>query len=102
MTIAMQHDLQAPAGRTTMREFQALPEGLLYYEFERGKLISMVSPTSRHQDLLFLLTRVLKDFILAQRLGRIFFDVDVYLGAFISDHDPLTTRLQILQGPRRP
>jgi Uma2 family endonuclease len=79
MTIAAQHDLQASARRMTMREFQALPEGPPYYEFERGELIPMVSPTSRHQDLLFLLTRALKDFTLVQRLGRVFFDVDVYL-----------------------
>ncbi|MDB5302337.1 MAG: hypothetical protein JWO87_4000 [Phycisphaerales bacterium] len=79
MTTAVQSKVPAPAIRMTMREFQALPEGPPYFEFERGELIPMVSPTSRHQDLMFVLTRALKDFTLQRRLGRVFFDVDVYL-----------------------
>jgi Uma2 family endonuclease len=79
MTTAVQSKLPSLSQRMTMREFQALPEGPPFFEFERGELIPMVSPTSRHQDLLFVLTRVLKDFTLQHRLGRVFLDVDVYL-----------------------
>lgn len=66
-------------GRMTMGEFQALPEGPPYFEFEQGELIEMPSPTSRHQKIVLVLSHALLSFVTRLGLGDVFMEVDVYL-----------------------
>ncbi len=65
--------------RLTIEEFNALPEGPPNYEFEEGELILVPSPTITHQDIIDELTSTLKRSVRAQKLGRVFREVDVYL-----------------------
>jgi Uma2 family endonuclease len=63
----------------TMAEYRALPEGPPYYEYEKGKLILMPSPTSIHQDVILELAHRVKHFAREHHLGQVFVSVDVYL-----------------------
>lgn len=63
----------------TLEEFQRLPEGPPYYEFEEGEPILMSSPTLEHQNIMGLLFAFLYAFLRKNRLGRIVMDLDVYL-----------------------
>lgn len=63
----------------TLEQFVALPEGPPNFEFERGRVIPMASPTLPHQDVTFELTRVLKDFSRSRAPGLVFMGVDVFL-----------------------
>jgi Uma2 family endonuclease len=65
--------------RMTLEEFQALPEGPPYYEYEEGELILVASPTPEHQDVVGELSHVLRRFVRQQQLGRVVMEVDVYL-----------------------
>jgi len=65
--------------RVTLEEFQKLPEGPPYYEFEEGELILMSSPTLEHQDIVGLLFAFLHAFLRKTKLGRIVMELDVYL-----------------------
>ena len=65
--------------RMTLEEYQALPEGPPFYEFEEGELILVASPTPEHQDIVGELSHALRQFVRQQQLGRVFMDVDVYL-----------------------
>ena len=65
--------------RLTLEEFQKLPEGPPYYEFEEGELILMSSPTLEHQDIVGLLFAFLHAFLRKTKLGRIVMELDVYL-----------------------
>jgi Uma2 family endonuclease len=78
MTTAVQTHLHIPQ-KMTLAEFLALPEGPPNFEFEKGVVIPMASPTSRHQDVIFELTRILKDFARQRALGYVFMGVDVFL-----------------------
>jgi len=69
----------AETGRMTLEEFQALPEGPPYYEFEEGELVPMGSPTLEHQDLVGELASVLRRFVRERKGGRVCMEVDVYL-----------------------
>jgi Uma2 family endonuclease len=63
----------------TLEEFQRLPQGPPFYEFEQGEVILMSSPTLEHQDILGLLFAFLHAFLRKTRLGRIAMELDVYL-----------------------
>ena len=63
----------------TLDEFWKIPEGPPNFEFEDGELISMVSPTSNHQDILSALLVVLRPYVMQKKLGRIWPEVDVHL-----------------------
>lgn len=63
----------------TLEEYQRLPEGPPYYEFEEGELILMSSPTLDHQNIMGLLFALIYAFLRRNRLGRIVMDLDVYL-----------------------
>ena len=63
----------------TLAEFLTLPEGPPNFEFEKGAVVPMASPTSRHQDVIFELTRILKDFTRQHTLGYVFMGIDVFL-----------------------
>jgi Uma2 family endonuclease len=65
--------------RLTLEEFQNLPQGPPFYEFEQGDLILMSSPTLEHQDIVGLLFAFLHAFLRKSRLGRIAMELDVYL-----------------------
>ena len=67
------------AQRMTLEEYQTLPEGPPFYEFEEGKLILVASPTPEHQDIVGVLWHLLWQFVRQQQLGRVVMDVDVYL-----------------------
>ena len=67
------------AKRITLEEFEALPEGPPYYEFEEGEVILAASPTPEHQDIIIELAYALRQFVRQHQLGRVFMDVDVYL-----------------------
>src|SRR4051812_43154152 len=60
MTTAVQTPPMASRGRMTLEEFCALPEGPPNVEFERGRVIPMASPTTRHQDIVLELAHLLK------------------------------------------
>ena len=78
MTTAVQTHLTVPR-RMTLAEFLTLPEGPPNFEFEKGAVVPMASPTSRHQDVIFELTRILKDFTRQHTLGYVFMGIDVFL-----------------------
>jgi len=65
--------------RMTLEEFRALPEGPPYYEYEKGELILVASPTPEHQDIVGELSHALRQFVRQQQLGRVVMEVDVYL-----------------------
>jgi Uma2 family endonuclease len=67
------------AQRMTFEEFQALPEGPPYYEYEEGELILVASPTPEHQDIVSELSHVLRQFVRQRQMGRVVMEVDVYL-----------------------
>ncbi|MBI3325458.1 MAG: Uma2 family endonuclease [Nitrospinae bacterium] len=67
------------AKRITLEEFEALPEGPPYYEFEEGEVILAASPTPEHQDIIIELAYALRQFVRQHQMGRVFMDVDVYL-----------------------
>src|SRR5262245_35454121 len=57
--------------RMTLEEFRALPEGPPYYEYEKGELILVASPTPEHQDIVGELSHALRQFVRQQQLGRV-------------------------------
>lgn len=63
----------------TLEEFEVLPEGPPYYEFEEGEVILAPSATAEHQDIIVGVGYVLQQFVRAGQLGRVFVDIDVYL-----------------------
>jgi Uma2 family endonuclease len=63
----------------TLEEFRALPEGPPYYEYEGGALILVASYTAEHQDIVGVLSHVLRQFVRQYQLGRVVMEVDVYL-----------------------
>ena len=63
----------------TLEEFRALPEGPPYYEYEEGELILVAPPTPEHQDIVGVLSHVLRQFVRQHQLGRVVMEVDVYL-----------------------
>jgi Uma2 family endonuclease len=65
--------------RMTFEEYQTLPEGPPFYEFEEGELIPVASPTPEHQDIVGVLWHLLWQFVRQRQLGRVVMDVDVYL-----------------------
>jgi Uma2 family endonuclease len=65
--------------RMTLEEFRALPEGPPYYEYEEGALILVASYTAEHQDIVGVLSHVLRQFVRQYQLGRVVMEVDVYL-----------------------
>lgn len=65
--------------RRTLEDFNALPEGPPYYEFDEGELIEVHSPTVTHQDITALLFVVLRARAHHAKIGRAFMNVDVYL-----------------------
>jgi Uma2 family endonuclease len=67
------------AQRITLEEFRALPEGPPYYEYEEGALILVASYTAEHQDIVGVLSHVLRQFVRQHHLGRVVMEVDVYL-----------------------
>jgi len=80
--------------RMTLDEFNALPEGPPYYEFEEGELIPVPSPTIDHQDVVLFLASAIQEFVRPRRQGRVFMGVDVYLPdgrVFIPDLGFLST-----------
>lgn len=56
-----------------------LPEGPPHCEFEKGEVIFMPSPHERHQRLLLELASLLNSHVKANRLGRIWINLDVHL-----------------------
>ena len=66
-------------GKLTLEDFNALPEGPPYYEFEEGALIELHSPTVTHQDITALLFVLVRARAHEAGLGRAFMNVDVYL-----------------------
>jgi Uma2 family endonuclease len=65
--------------RMTLEEFRALPEGPPYYEYEEGELILVAPPTPEHQDIVGVLSHVLRQFVRQHQLGRVVMEVDVFL-----------------------
>jgi Uma2 family endonuclease len=65
--------------RITLQEYKSLPEGPPKFEFENGELIPMTQPTPEHQDVLVEFCHELRGHVLAQKLGRVFMEPDVYL-----------------------
>jgi Uma2 family endonuclease len=65
--------------RITLQEFWSIPEGPPNYEFEDGELIEMVSPNDRHQDVLGALYTALRSFLLKEKLGKLWLELDVHL-----------------------
>jgi Uma2 family endonuclease len=63
----------------TIEEFQALPEGPPYYEFEEGEIVPMTSPRPEHQDIVDELVFVLKAYVRKKQAGRVLRELDVYL-----------------------
>ncbi len=63
----------------TLEEFERLPEGSPYVEFEEGELIPVPSPTAEHQDIVDALIQALKECVRRQKSGRVIREVDVYL-----------------------
>lgn len=63
----------------TLAEFERLPVGPPYVEFEEGELIPVPSPTPDHQDVVDALVQVVRQFVRQHDLGRLFREVDVYL-----------------------
>jgi Uma2 family endonuclease len=93
------------AQRMTFEEFQALPEGPPYYEYEEGELILVASPTPEHQDIIGVLWNVLRQFVRQRQMGRVVMEVDVYLPdgrGYIPDLAYLSTeRMHLLNPPDR-
>jgi Uma2 family endonuclease len=65
--------------KLTIEDFNALPEGPPFYEFEEGELIQMPSPTIAHQDIILEMGGLVSRHVRSKKLGRAFIDVDVYL-----------------------
>jgi Uma2 family endonuclease len=88
--------------RMTLEEFRALPEGPPYYEYEEGELILVASYTAEHQDIVGVLSHVLRQFVRHHQLGRVVMEVDVYLPdgrGYIPDFAFLTTEHLDLLSP---
>src|SRR5579862_9483253 len=80
--------------RVTLEEFEALPEGPPYVEFENGEIIELASPTIQHQDIVSELNTALRRYARRRGAGRAFLDVDVYLPdgrVFVPDIGFITT-----------
>lgn len=78
----------------TIDAFRALPEGPPYYEFEKGELVQLPSPTHRHQKIVMKLANALDDFVVQNKSGVVFMEVDVSLPdgrVFIPDFGFLST-----------
>ena len=69
--------LTSPAKRWTQSEFHTLPEGPPYYELEEGELIEMVRPRGRHQQIILRIGGALDDYVIRNRLGRVWPEVEV-------------------------
>ena len=63
----------------TLEDFNAIPEGPPYYEYEEGRILLVASTTIDHEDILDALTIRVKPFVVQNKLGRMFRAVDVYL-----------------------
>jgi Uma2 family endonuclease len=63
----------------TLADFEALPVGPPYYEFEEGEIIPVPSPRAKHQKLMGRLFAVTDQFVEQNRLGTVVPEVDVYL-----------------------
>lgn len=61
----------------TLEEFQQLPEGPPYYEFEEGAMVPMTSPRPEHQDIVDELVFALKAYVREKKVGRVLREVDV-------------------------
>ena len=49
--------------RMTLEEFRALPEGPPYYQYEEGELILVALPTPEREDILGVLSHVVREFL---------------------------------------
>lgn len=79
MTIAAPLHNLAQSRHISLQEYKSLPEGPPFFEFEKGRLIPMPSPTPRHQDVVLETAYSIKQFATSNRLGRVFMEVDVFL-----------------------
>lgn len=70
--------------KISLEEFRALPEGPPYYELERGELILTPLPHGRHQEVLAELLLVLRPYVKAQKLGRVWPEIKVELAEDLS------------------
>lgn len=63
----------------TIGDFNTLPEGPPYHEFDNGEIIPLPPPTITHQDILFEVVAAVRSYARARNVGRAFMDVDVHL-----------------------
>lgn len=63
----------------TLHEFFDLPEGPPDYELEEGRLVAMPRPHERHQEILASLIAAIRPYLIGQKLGRIWPEVEVVL-----------------------
>ena len=72
-------ETKSSRAKMSLGEFQALPEGPPYYEFEDGEVIFMTSPHGQHQDVMVCLSFFLRTYVGEHRLGRVWAEIDVEL-----------------------
>ena len=65
--------------RMTLEEFECLPVGPPYYEFEEGEVILLASPTFTHQDIASETEYALRTYLRLRQIGKVGREVDVYL-----------------------
>jgi len=79
----------------TLAEFEQIPIGPPYFEYDEGEIVELASPTFNHQDILGELNAETRFHLRKHRTGRVFIEVDVYLPdgkVFVPDMGFLSTQ----------
>lgn len=80
--------------RYTLADFEKIPEGPPFYEFDEGEIIELASPTFTHQKIIAEFTTEITLYRRKHRSGEYFETVDVYLpdgNVFVPDFGFLST-----------
>jgi len=63
----------------TLAEFEQIPIGPPYFEYDEGEIVELASPTLDHADIVDEINSAMKSYVRARKLGRTFREIDVYL-----------------------
>lgn len=63
----------------TLADFERLPEGPPFYEFDEGEIIELATPTFNHQDIIKEFAIEIGLYLRQHCIGQYFMGVDVYL-----------------------